>query len=154
MPISAQHPATVNITPKGFGIWQATAYRYRDEVIAVLADHAPDLREALEQVAADGWSHVILDDKVVASDRLTEPAISKKGRPLTPGIQANTQLRRQHPSRHATRHCHSARRVTNFVLTPTTPPDDHSKRSTFLPEARGAQSRDLLAPLGVSIKPA
>jgi hypothetical protein len=45
----------------GFGVSRATAYRYRDEVIDVLADQAPDLHEALEQVAEQGWSYVVLD---------------------------------------------------------------------------------------------
>lgn len=69
----------VALTGKGFGISQATAYRYLDEAIEVLAAQAPDLVEALEQVAEQGWSHVVLDGKVVASDRLTEPTTSKKG---------------------------------------------------------------------------
>ena len=36
----------------GFGVSRATGYRYRDEVIAVLAAEAPDLHEALQQVAS------------------------------------------------------------------------------------------------------
>jgi DDE superfamily endonuclease len=38
----------------GFGLAQATAYRYLGEVIAVLAAQAPGLREALEHALADG----------------------------------------------------------------------------------------------------
>jgi len=52
----------------GFGIGRATAYRYRDEVVTVLAEQAPDLHEALHEVADEGWSHVVLDGKVF-SDR-------------------------------------------------------------------------------------
>jgi hypothetical protein len=63
----------------GFGVSRATAYRYVTEVIEVLAACAPDLREALERVAADGWSHVILDGKVFDTDRLTETTTSTKG---------------------------------------------------------------------------
>jgi hypothetical protein len=48
----------------GFGVSRATAERYRDEVIMVLAEQAPDLRQALEQVAEQGWSRVVLDGKV------------------------------------------------------------------------------------------
>jgi len=33
---------------QGFGISQATAYRYKDEAVEVLATKAPALREALE----------------------------------------------------------------------------------------------------------
>jgi hypothetical protein len=38
----------------GFGLSQATAYRYLDEVISVLAEQAPGLREALEKALAEG----------------------------------------------------------------------------------------------------
>lgn len=51
------------------GISRATAYRYLDEVIIVLAQEAPDLREALERAIQGGFSHVILDGKVIACDR-------------------------------------------------------------------------------------
>jgi hypothetical protein len=61
------------------GISRATAYRYLDEVITVLARQAPDLREALEQAKDQGFSHVILDGKVIACDRCREPARSVKG---------------------------------------------------------------------------
>ena len=47
------------------GISRATAYRYLDEVIAVLADEAPDLREALERARDEGVPHVILDGKII-----------------------------------------------------------------------------------------
>src|SRR5687767_4382223 len=59
----------------GFGVSRATAYRYRDEGIAVLAAQAEDLHTALKRVAAEGWSHVILDGKLFDCDRLTETAI-------------------------------------------------------------------------------
>jgi hypothetical protein len=61
------------------GISRATACRYLDEVIAVLADEAPDLREALERARAGGVPHVILDGTVIACDRCKEPAISVHG---------------------------------------------------------------------------
>jgi hypothetical protein len=70
----------VALTGRGFGISQATAYRYLDEAIEVLAAQAPDLTAALERVAADGWSHVVLDGKVVATDRLTSTKTSTKGK--------------------------------------------------------------------------
>jgi hypothetical protein len=38
----------------GFGLSQATSYRYIDEVIDVLAEQAPGLREALEKALAEG----------------------------------------------------------------------------------------------------
>ena len=61
------------------GISRATAYRYRDEVIAVLAEQAPDLRQALERARGDGFAHVILDGKIIPCDRCKEPAVSVKG---------------------------------------------------------------------------
>jgi hypothetical protein len=60
-------------------ISRATAYRYRDEVIEVLAGQAPDLREALERAREQGFAHVILDGKIIACDRCKEPARSAKG---------------------------------------------------------------------------
>jgi hypothetical protein len=64
----------------GFGLSRATAYRYHDEVLYVLSAQAPDLTEALQRVQAEGWSHVILDGKVVDSDRCRQKTVSKKGK--------------------------------------------------------------------------
>jgi hypothetical protein len=61
------------------GISRATAYRYRDEAIAVLADQAPDLHQALERAKDHGFAHVILDGKIIPCDRCKEPAVSVKG---------------------------------------------------------------------------
>src|SRR4051812_31871845 len=63
----------------GFGISRATAYRYRDEAVAVLAAEAPDLTQALQRVKQEGWSHVILDGKIVDSDRCRAKTTSRKG---------------------------------------------------------------------------
>ena len=61
------------------GISRATACRYLDEVIELLAEQAPDLRQALERAKDTGFSHVILDGKIIPADRCKEPAISVKG---------------------------------------------------------------------------
>jgi hypothetical protein len=61
------------------GISRATAYRYLDEVIAVLAEQAPDLHQALQRAQAEGLPHVILDGKIIPCDRCKEPAVSVKG---------------------------------------------------------------------------
>jgi DDE superfamily endonuclease len=66
----------------GFGISQATAYRYLDEAIEVLAARAPGLREALEKAREQGLPYLILDGKVVAADRCKEKTISRKGREI------------------------------------------------------------------------
>jgi hypothetical protein len=61
------------------GISRATAYRYIDEVITVLAGQSPDLHEALKRAQDEGFSHVILDGAVITCDRCKEPAVSVKG---------------------------------------------------------------------------
>jgi hypothetical protein len=63
----------------GFGVSRATAYRYVAEGIKVLTAAAPDLHAALKRVADEGWSHVILDGKLFATDRLAETTTSVKG---------------------------------------------------------------------------
>jgi DDE superfamily endonuclease len=63
----------------GFGLSRATSYRRHDEVLAVLSAQAPDLTDALTRVEAEGWSHVILDGKVVDSDRHAQKTVSRKG---------------------------------------------------------------------------
>ncbi len=69
----------VALVGAGSGVSRATSYRYRDEVVTVLAAQAPDLHDALEQVAAQGWSHVVLDGKVFRTDRCAETTTSTKG---------------------------------------------------------------------------
>jgi hypothetical protein len=66
----------------GFKISQATAYRYRDEVIAVLQAQRPDLYEALHRVADEGWTHVIIDGKLFRTDRCAETTTSVKGKTI------------------------------------------------------------------------
>ena len=61
------------------GISRATACRYVDELIAVLAEQAPDLHQPLERANGEGFSHVILDGKIIPCDRCKEPAVSVKG---------------------------------------------------------------------------
>jgi hypothetical protein len=54
-----------------FGIGAATAHRYVTEVIALLADRAPDLREAMR--IAQRKAFVILDGTLAPIDRLSGP---------------------------------------------------------------------------------
>ena len=61
------------------GVSRATAYRYLDEVVLVLAERAPELGQALQRARDEGFSHVILDGTVIACDRCKEPAVSVKG---------------------------------------------------------------------------
>jgi hypothetical protein len=64
------------------GISRATAYRYLDEAITVLAQHAPDLHDALRQAKDEGLTHLILDGKVFSCDRYGEKTLSVKGEPI------------------------------------------------------------------------
>ena len=64
------------------GISRATAYRYVDEVITVLADEAPELAEALERAREEGLPHVILDGTIIACDRCKEQVTSVQGEPI------------------------------------------------------------------------
>jgi hypothetical protein len=61
------------------GVSRATAYRYLGEAVDVLSAQAPGLPEALERAMAEGVPYVILDGKVFAGDRCSEPATSVKG---------------------------------------------------------------------------
>jgi hypothetical protein len=58
---------------------RATAYRYIDEVIEVLAACAPDLHEALERAKRDKLPHLIMDGKLIESDRCREKTMSVNG---------------------------------------------------------------------------
>jgi hypothetical protein len=64
---------------RGFGLSQSTAYRYLDEVIEVLAARAPGLREQLERALAEGTPYLILDGKIVDTDRCREKTVSRMG---------------------------------------------------------------------------
>jgi hypothetical protein len=60
-------------------ISRATAYRYLDEVITVLADTAPELHQALERAHEDGLPHLILDGTLSTTDRCRQKTTSVKG---------------------------------------------------------------------------
>ncbi len=51
------------------GVSPATGYRYLHEGIDALAAHAPDLHEVLEAGKAAGWTHVVLDGTLIATNR-------------------------------------------------------------------------------------
>ncbi len=70
---------TAEALARDHGISRATAYRYLDEVVIVLAEQAPGLRETLDRAKDRGFSHVILDGKIIPCDRCKEPAFSVKG---------------------------------------------------------------------------
>nr|WP_139191046.1 transposase family protein [Actinokineospora iranica] len=74
--------ADVTALGRDHGVSRATAYRYVDEVIDVLADLAPDLHNALEKAKADGSAYVILDGKIFSTDRCGEKTTSVKGKQI------------------------------------------------------------------------
>lgn len=74
--------ADVTALGRDHGVSRATAYRYVDEVIGVLADLAPDLHEALEQAKKQGLAYVILDGKIFSTDRCGEKTMSVKGKQI------------------------------------------------------------------------
>lgn len=67
---------------KGLGISQATAYRYLDEAVGVLAARAPDLHDALQRGHNEGWSPLVLDGKVIDTNRLRVTKVSKKNKTI------------------------------------------------------------------------
>lgn len=67
---------------QGFGISQATAYRYKDEAVQVLAAKAPTLREALEKAVEQGLPYLILDGTLISSDRCADKKTSRKGKEI------------------------------------------------------------------------
>ena len=80
--------ATADALARDHGISRATAYRYLDEVILVLAAQAPELAGALERARDQGFSHVILDGKIIACDRCREQPSASRARSSTCGIRA------------------------------------------------------------------
>jgi hypothetical protein len=70
---------TCDALARDHGISRATACRYLDEVIAVLAGQAPGLRQALERARDGGFSQVVLDGKIIPCDRCKEPALRAQG---------------------------------------------------------------------------
>lgn len=67
------------------GISRATAYRYLEEIIAVLADEAPELHEALERAEDAGFSHVILDGRLSPATGARSRLSASKARSSTCG---------------------------------------------------------------------
>jgi len=54
----------------GFAIGTATAWRYVDETVALLAARAPKLRQAVRAAKKAGYAYVVLDGTLIPVDRL------------------------------------------------------------------------------------
>ena len=81
----------------GFGLSQATSYRYLAEGTTVIAAEAPGLEEALERAVREGTPYVILDE-----DRRLRPLPCENCQPEGPGdrpvvLGQEERLRREHP---------------------------------------------------------
>src|SRR3954465_2474950 len=69
----------VTVIGAGFGVPRATAYRYRDEALTMLAAQASDLHEALQVGAAQGPARDVADGRLIRTDRCPETTTSVKG---------------------------------------------------------------------------
>jgi hypothetical protein len=54
----------------GFGVGTATAWRYVNESVALLAARAPKLRKAVRDAKRAGYAYVVLDGTLIAIDRV------------------------------------------------------------------------------------
>jgi hypothetical protein len=54
----------------GFGVGTATAWRYAEETVALLAARAPRLRKAVRDAARAGHAYVVLDGTLIPIDRV------------------------------------------------------------------------------------
>ena len=54
----------------GFGVSTATAWRYVNETVALLAGRAPKLRRALRDAKAGGYAYVVIDGTLIPIDRI------------------------------------------------------------------------------------
>jgi hypothetical protein len=54
----------------GFGVGRTTAWRYVDEVVALLAARAPKLRAVVREAKRAGYAYVILDGTLIPIDRV------------------------------------------------------------------------------------
>ena len=54
----------------GFGIGTATAWRYVNETVALLAARAPRLRQALAEAKAAGHAYLVIDGTLIPIDRV------------------------------------------------------------------------------------
>jgi hypothetical protein len=64
----------------GFGAGTATAWRYVNETVALLAGRAPKLRRAVRDAKKAGCPHVVIDGTPIAIDRVAADRPSYSGR--------------------------------------------------------------------------
>lgn len=54
----------------GFGVSVATAWRYVEEIVALLSARSPKLGAALRKAGTDGLTHLVLDGTLIHTDRV------------------------------------------------------------------------------------
>jgi DDE superfamily endonuclease/Helix-turn-helix of DDE superfamily endonuclease len=54
----------------GFGVSTSTAWRYVEEVVALLSERSPKLAQALRKAKKDGLTHLIMDGTLIHTDRV------------------------------------------------------------------------------------
>ncbi len=58
----------------GFGVSVATAWRYVEEIVALLSARSPKLWAALRKAGTDGLTHLVLDGTLIHTDRVKATA--------------------------------------------------------------------------------
>ena len=88
----------------GFAVGTTTAWRYVEEVLALLATRAPKLRQAVRDAKKAGYAYVVLDGTLIPIDRVAadRPFYSGKHKkaPLCvkrPGYSRLASVRRSSP---------------------------------------------------------
>lgn len=70
-----RHRADLHTLARDAGVSDATAYRYLHEALDVIADHAPDLPDVLDQASVDGLPYLCLDGTLIPTDRVAQRVI-------------------------------------------------------------------------------
>ena len=70
----------------GFGVGTATAWRYVNETVALLAARAPKLRQAVRAAKKAGYPYVVLDGTLITIDRMAADRPSYSGKHRSHGM--------------------------------------------------------------------
>ncbi len=83
----------------GFGVGTATAWRYVNETVELLAARAPKLRKAVRDAKKAGYAYVVLDGTLIAIDRVAadRPFYSGKHKRHGMNLQVIASPDRGHP---------------------------------------------------------
>ena len=83
----------------GFGVGSATAWRYVNETVALLAARAPKLRKAVRDAKRAGHAYVIVDGTLIPIDRVAadRPFYSGKHKRHGMNLQVIAVPGRRHP---------------------------------------------------------